>query len=225
MDDGLLGAFQRLEGAGDQILSRLGQYLDGDVVGNMAALDQLANEVEIGLRSGGEAHLDFLEADLHQCLEETHLLRGIHRFDQRLVAVAQIGAQPDRRLGDGLRRPGAIGDVDGREGTVFIRWILEHGHGVSPGEARAKQVICRCGHRFMVQSYCLVRAHCNTSKKIGDLFRLFGLLSVLFLLKGKSSCSIARSACGHLSQRSRRGGRAIIRSTPQHRFGRLRTWR
>ena len=54
MDDGLLGAFQRLEGAGDQILSRLGQHLDGDVVGNMAALDQLANEVEIGLRSGGK---------------------------------------------------------------------------------------------------------------------------------------------------------------------------
>ncbi len=83
----------------------------------------------------------------------------------------------------------------------------------------------RCGHRFMVQSYCLVRVHCNTSRKIGDLFRLLCLVSVLFLLQGKTSRSIARSACGLLSQRSRRGGRAIIRSTPQDRFGRLRTWR
>ncbi len=134
VDDGLLGALQRLEGAGDQVFARLGQHLDGDVVRDVPAFDQLADEVEVGLRSRGEADLDFLDADLHQCLEETHLLRGIHRLDQRLVTIAQIRAQPDRCLGDRLGWPGAIRDVDGRKGAIFFRWVLEHGHGVSPGD-------------------------------------------------------------------------------------------
>jgi hypothetical protein len=59
---------------------------------------------------------------LHQHLEETQLLFGAHRLDQRLVAVAQVGAHPDRRLGDGLGRPLAVGQVDGGERTVFGGW-------------------------------------------------------------------------------------------------------
>ncbi|MNM69437.1 hypothetical protein D3C81_810330 [compost metagenome] len=129
VDDGLLGALERLEGAHDQVFAGLGEHLDGGVVGNVAALDQGAHEVEVGLRGGREAHFDFLDAALHQDLEHAQLLVGIHRLDQRLVAVAQVGAQPDRRLGDGLRRPGAIGNVDLREGAVLLRRIFEHGHG------------------------------------------------------------------------------------------------
>ena len=71
-----------------------------DVVRNQVVLDQLAHEIEVGLRRGRETDLDFLEAGLHQQVEHAPLARGVHRLDQRLVAVAQIDAAPQRRRGD-----------------------------------------------------------------------------------------------------------------------------
>ncbi len=50
MDDGAARAADRLEGALDKLGPRLRQYLDGDVVGNEILVDELAHEVEIGLR-------------------------------------------------------------------------------------------------------------------------------------------------------------------------------
>ena len=120
MDDGLLGALERLEGASDEVFAGLSQHLDSDVIRNVSTLYQLANEIEIGLRCGGKAHFNFLQADLNQRLEEAHLLARVHRLDQRLVAVAQVGAQPDRRLGNGLRWPGTVRQVDHRKGAVFV---------------------------------------------------------------------------------------------------------
>ena len=64
VDDGLLRALDRLEGARDQFGPALGQHLDGDAVGNRAALDDRADEVEIGLRGRGKADLDLLEAHI-----------------------------------------------------------------------------------------------------------------------------------------------------------------
>jgi hypothetical protein len=37
-----------------------------------------------------EADLDLLEADLAPAAEHAHLALGVHRLDQRLVAVAQV---------------------------------------------------------------------------------------------------------------------------------------
>jgi S1-C subfamily serine protease len=119
VDDGALGADAGFHGAADQLIARLGQHDDGDVVRNAVFLDQHAHEVEVGLRGRREADFDFLDADLHQLLEEAQLLLRAHRLDQRLVAVAQVGAHPDRRLGDGAVRPLAVGQLDGGEGTVF----------------------------------------------------------------------------------------------------------
>ena len=42
-------SFERFDAATDQVLASLREHLDADIVGNMAAFDQLANEVEIGL--------------------------------------------------------------------------------------------------------------------------------------------------------------------------------
>ncbi len=128
VDDGLLGALERLEGALDEVVTGLGQHLDGDVVRNVAAFDQLADEVEVGLRGGREAHFDFLQTHGHQALEEAHLLLGIHRLDQRLVTVAQVGGQPDRRLVDDLVRPGAVRNLDLSKRAVLLRRVFEHGH-------------------------------------------------------------------------------------------------
>jgi hypothetical protein len=54
MHDGAARALERFEGAPDQVLARLGEDLDGHVVGNVLFVDQLAHEVEIGLRGRRE---------------------------------------------------------------------------------------------------------------------------------------------------------------------------
>jgi hypothetical protein len=59
---------------------------------------RLRTKVELGLRGRREGDLDLLEADVAERLEHAHLLLGVHRLEERLVAVAQIGAHPDRRL-------------------------------------------------------------------------------------------------------------------------------
>jgi hypothetical protein len=64
-----------------------------------------------------------------------------HRFDERLVAVAQIDRAPDRRLLDGAGRPLAIGQDDPLIGAVFgdvhgghdEPWKLCGGLGVGAG--------------------------------------------------------------------------------------------
>ena len=50
MDDRATGPFDRLEGALDQLLPRLGEHGDRHVVRYEALLDQRAHEVEPGLR-------------------------------------------------------------------------------------------------------------------------------------------------------------------------------
>ena len=47
--DGALGAFDRFEGAADEVFAALGEDLDGDTVGNEVFFDQLTHEVEVGL--------------------------------------------------------------------------------------------------------------------------------------------------------------------------------
>ncbi len=127
--NGALGADRRLHRAADQLIARLGQHDDGDVVRNVLVFHQHAHEVEVGLRGGREADLDLLDADLDQHLEEAQLLLDAHRLDQGLVTVAQVGAHPDRRRGDGAARPLAVGQRDGGEGTVFGGGIVQHDRG------------------------------------------------------------------------------------------------
>ena len=59
-------ALYRLESLLYNMLSRLGQHLDGHVLGNHVMLDQSADEIEFCLGSRRKTHLNFLEADLHQ---------------------------------------------------------------------------------------------------------------------------------------------------------------
>ncbi len=132
VNDGVLGALERFKGALDQVRAGLGQYLDGDVVRDLVFLDQAAHEVEVGLGGGGEAHLDLLEANLDQQIEETLLALLVHRIDQRLVTVAQIDAAPLGRGLDALAGPLPIRQVHGHEGAVLGRRVLEH-HGVFSG--------------------------------------------------------------------------------------------
>ena len=118
MDDRRVAALQRLVGAGDQLGTGLRQHLDPDVRGNGVLLDDLADEVEIGLRGGGEADLDLLVAHCDQQVEHAALAGRRHRVDQGLVAVTQVDRAPQRRLVDHLGRPGPIGQVDRSEAGV-----------------------------------------------------------------------------------------------------------
>ena len=102
VDDGFFRAAQRFEGAGDQVFAALGQHLDGGVVRYMAVFDQGADKVKVGLRCRRERCLDFFNAYADQGFPESQLLYRIHRLDQRLVAVTQVGAAPDRRARDGF---------------------------------------------------------------------------------------------------------------------------
>ena len=120
VDDGPLRAREALEGAGDELGSRLGEDLDGHVVRDRVVLDEVAAEVEVGVRGGGEAHLDLLEPHLHEGLEHALLALLVHRVDEGLVAVAKVDAAPDGRVGDDPTRPLAVRQVDGRESLVLL---------------------------------------------------------------------------------------------------------
>ncbi len=112
MHDRPPGAADRLEGLVDQFGARLRQHLDRHIVRDQALLDDLADKRKIGLGSGRKPDLDLLEAELQQHVEHAALALRPHRLDQRLVAVAQIDAAPDRRLVDNPRRPFTVGQVD-----------------------------------------------------------------------------------------------------------------
>ena len=126
MYDRLLGTAQGLEGPLDQLVAGLGQHLDRDVVGDQVLLDELADEVVVGLAGGGEADLDLLVAHPHQQLEHPPLAGRGHRVDQRLVAVAQVDRAPARGLLDVPGRPLPVGQVDGE--LAMVRLIAAVGH-------------------------------------------------------------------------------------------------
>ncbi len=118
MNDRPLGSPERLDGAFDQVLARLGEHLDGHVVGNPLLFDQAADEIEVRLRGGGESDFDLFEAEAHQELEEAQLTLGAHGLDQGLVTVAQIDAAPDGGLGEHPVGPGAVGQLGNGGGMV-----------------------------------------------------------------------------------------------------------
>ncbi len=137
MDDRVLRTAQAFHRARDEFRPRLRQHFHMHIVRHAAFLDQLADEAEIGVGRGRETRLDFLEADLHQHLEHAELPFRVHRLEKRLVAVAKIGAHPDRRFRDRLRRPLPVGQGHRREGAVFDGRVLQHDGSRTSTERRA----------------------------------------------------------------------------------------
>ena len=109
----------RLVRALDQLLAALRQHLDRHVVGDQVVLDELADEVEVGLARRREADLDLLEAHLHQGVEHAPLARRVHRVDQRLVAVAEVDRAPQRGGVDDAVGPRAVAEQDRDERLVL----------------------------------------------------------------------------------------------------------
>ena len=94
--DDLPGACDGAHRFADQVFAQLGHDHWGDVGGNLLLVDELAHDVEIRPRGGWKADFYFLEADTYQLMKQAQLALAVHRLKQRLVAVTQIGRQPDR---------------------------------------------------------------------------------------------------------------------------------
>ena len=126
VDGGLAGATQCLKGAQDQRIPRLGQHLDGDIFRDALLVDQLADEVEIGLRSGREGDLNLFKTALQQQIPELQFAGAVHGLRQRLVAVAQVSRQPARGVTDLPVWPAAVRQGDRRIGTVLFSRMAQH---------------------------------------------------------------------------------------------------
>jgi hypothetical protein len=79
-----------------------------------------------GERCGWKADLDLLEADAHQLMKELHLALAVHGLEQRLVAVAQIGREPDGGAGNGAAGPLAVRQIDGGDALVLGSGFGDH---------------------------------------------------------------------------------------------------
>ena len=126
MDNGAARAMQRLNGAGNQILARLRQHAQRHIRRHGVLFDQLADKIKIGLRGRWKRHFDFPEANLHQQGKQLPLARRRHRLDQRLIAVAQVGAQPDGRRAGDLVGPLPVGQGQRDKSRVFVLGLAQH---------------------------------------------------------------------------------------------------
>ena len=128
MHDGVLRTLQAFVGALNQFGATLHQHLNCHVIGNEVFFNDLANEVEVGLACGREAHFNFLEAHVDQCLEHAHLALGVHGFDESLIAVAQVDTAPQRCFLNHSVWPCAVFEHEWNERLVLIEGHLLRCH-------------------------------------------------------------------------------------------------
>ena len=136
--DGARCAFDRFDGARNQVFARLGHDHEGHVLGDEVFVDEAAHKVKVGLRCGWKAHLDFLEADAHQ-LQKSFILRSPFMgsnsawLPSRRSVESQRGARVMLRLGHwrsamprghGLVFGGGFGD---HHGQAPLRWCRAAG--------------------------------------------------------------------------------------------------
>ena len=126
MDDNVLRAVDGLERLLDQVRTALHEHLDCHIVGDEIALNQSAADLVLRLRGRRKTNLNLLEANLHERFEEQQLLLEVHRIDERLVAVAQINAAPDRRFRDHLVGPGAVRQGHGGKRNILLTAFVQH---------------------------------------------------------------------------------------------------
>ena len=100
MHDCLLYTLERFKCLLYYMLSGLGEHLNRNVIRDEVIVYQFSEELILCFRCCRKADFDLFETDLNEILEELHLFVEAHRHDQRLVAVSEIDAAPDRRLLD-----------------------------------------------------------------------------------------------------------------------------
>ena len=86
----------------------MGQGDNRDIVWDEFVVDQLAHKIKIRLGGRWKPNLNFFEADFDQQFKKAQFTFNTHRFDERLIAITQVGAHPDRWVSDLFSRPGAL---------------------------------------------------------------------------------------------------------------------
>ena len=120
VENHVFGAFDGVKGLFDEVLPGLYQHLDGHIVGDVAALDQLPADLIFRLAGGREADLDLLHTDVDEGVEVLQLFLEVHGIHQGLVAVPQVHRAPHRSFGNNPVRPGAVFNGLGLEGNVLL---------------------------------------------------------------------------------------------------------
>ena len=93
-----LRAFERLKSLCDYVFSRLREHLYRHVVRDKIFLYESAQEFVFRFARGGETYLYLFETYFAKESEKFQLLVEAHRYDERLVSVAQINAAPHGSL-------------------------------------------------------------------------------------------------------------------------------
>src|SRR5262245_54198232 len=118
MDDRSFCANERFDGTFDQILTRLHEHLEPNIIWSALFFDEAPVEGVFGIGGRRKANFDFLEPALHESLEHLEFLADVHRHRERLVAVTQVNAAPDRGFSEGAAGPLPIGQADWNEPFV-----------------------------------------------------------------------------------------------------------
>ena len=120
MDNRLVDAAQSFVGTFYDVLARLGQNLDGDILRNELVVNQIPGEFKFRIGGSWKANFDGLETKVNQVLEKAQLLVEVHGDFQSLVAITQVKTAPDGCFGQGLVWPLAVWQVDRCKRQVFV---------------------------------------------------------------------------------------------------------
>jgi hypothetical protein len=183
--DRAAGAAQRLVGALDQLLPALCQHLDRHIVGDQVLLDELPDEVEVGLAGRWEPDLDLLVSHADESVEHAPLALRRHRVDERLVAVAQIDRAPARSLRDDGGWPSAVGQVYAVR--LFVRAVAPKRHpaGVLAGYRAGVNGRGRGGHDGSSGT-----DRSGIPEKLGILTAEFNRWAELVFRSGRTGCAL-----------------------------------
>ena len=105
MENDVLRACQGFQRAKDEILAALSEDLNRDIVWDPVLLDETTAKIKLDLRGRRKTNFDFLESDTDKHVEVFDFFIHAHRLRERLIAVAQIHAAPDRSSGKSPIRP------------------------------------------------------------------------------------------------------------------------
>ena len=108
----------------DQVFAALGEDLQQDILWHAIRLGKPADEIELCLASAWKANLNLFDTDFEEQVEEAVLLMSVHRVDDRLIAIAQIGREPAWRGRYAARGPLPVGQINLWEAFIFSGGIV-----------------------------------------------------------------------------------------------------
>ena len=126
MDDRVRRALHRLKCPFDNVLSRLRQNLDRDIIGDHILLDQCSQKLVLCLRCRRKSDLDHFESHIDKHLEKLKLLIQAHRLDEGLIPVAQVNAAPDRRFLDRILLYPVVTRLGRHKISLFVFFPISH---------------------------------------------------------------------------------------------------